>query len=160
MGRAHRVDRVGGRFHVDVGPAGDDHGVGLAQPLQSMVGLQVLAPDSPAPAAVDERGRSAQTCLVDVVVRSGGRERRAVAKGRDIYAVGAPLAVEAVHRILAGRTRTVGVASAGALFDAAGFLRALSPHISFDLSEWLGGDCASEGQSPDAVRRPAGHRRT
>ncbi|GGP33462.1 saccharopine dehydrogenase family protein [Streptomyces melanogenes] len=95
----------------------------------------VLTPDSPAPAAVDERGRSAQTFLVDVVVRSDGRERRAVARGRDIYAVSAPLAVEAVHRILAGRTRTLGVASAGALFDAADFLRTLSPHISVELSE-------------------------
>ena len=32
----------------------------------------LAAPDTPAPAAVDERGRSAQTFLVDVVVRSGG----------------------------------------------------------------------------------------
>ncbi|MFF8974750.1 saccharopine dehydrogenase NADP-binding domain-containing protein [Streptomyces sp. NPDC014995] len=88
------------------------------------------APDTPAPAAADERGRSAQTFLVDVVVRSGGEERRAVARGQDIYAVSAPLAVEAVHRILTGRTRTVGVASAGELFDAPDFLRALSAHLS------------------------------
>ena len=93
------------------------------------------APDTPAPTAVDERGRSAQTFLVDVVVRSGGSERRAVASGQDIYAVTAPLAVEAVHRILTGQTRTVGVASAGAVFDAPDFLRALSPHISFDLGQ-------------------------
>jgi hypothetical protein len=78
---------------------------------------------------VDELGRSDQTFLVDVVVRSGGSERRAVARGQDIYAVTAPLAVEAVHRILTGRTRTTGVASAGAIFDAPDFLRALSPHI-------------------------------
>lgn len=91
------------------------------------------SPDTPAPAAVDERGRSAQTFLVDVVVRADGAERRAVARGQDIYAVTAPLAVEAVHRILTGRTRTVGVASAGEIFDAADFLRALSPHISFEL---------------------------
>ncbi|PJE99768.1 saccharopine dehydrogenase [Streptomyces carminius] len=90
-------------------------------------------PDTPAPTAVDEHGRSAQTFLVDVVVRSGGAERRAVASGRDIYAVSAPLAVEAVHRILTGRTRTVGVASAGALFDASDFLRALSAHLSLEL---------------------------
>jgi hypothetical protein len=87
------------------------------------------APDTPTPAAVDERGRSAQTFLVDVVVRSGGTERRAVASGQDIYAVSAPLAVEAVHRILTGRTRTVGVASAGEIFDAPDFLRALSAHL-------------------------------
>ncbi|GAA2390562.1 saccharopine dehydrogenase NADP-binding domain-containing protein [Streptomyces glaucosporus] len=93
----------------------------------------LAAPDTPAPAAADEHGRSAQTFLVDVVVRSGGRERRAVASGRDIYAVSAPLAVEAVHRVLAGRARTTGVVSAGAAFDAPDFLRALSAHLSFDL---------------------------
>ncbi|GGL92169.1 saccharopine dehydrogenase [Streptomyces fumigatiscleroticus] len=93
----------------------------------------VSAPDTPAPAASDERGRSAQTFLVDAVVRSGGRERRAVATGQDIYAVTAPLAVEAVDRILTGRTRTVGVASAGEIFDAPDFLRSLSPHITLEL---------------------------
>ncbi|MEU5218543.1 saccharopine dehydrogenase NADP-binding domain-containing protein [Streptomyces sp. NPDC020807] len=93
----------------------------------------VVAPDSPAPTAVDERGRSAQTFLVDVVVRSGGQERRATASGRDIYAVTAPLAVEAVHRVLTGRTEAVGVASAGAAFDAADFLHALAGHLSVDL---------------------------
>ncbi|MFF9851600.1 saccharopine dehydrogenase family protein [Streptomyces litmocidini] len=91
------------------------------------------APDAPAPVAVDERGRSAQTFLVDVLVRSGGAERRAVATGRDIYAVSAPLAVEAVHRILTGRTRTTGVASAGEMFDAPEFLRALSAHLSLEV---------------------------
>ncbi|WP_188188427.1 saccharopine dehydrogenase family protein [Nonomuraea sp. SYSU D8015] len=90
-------------------------------------------PDTPTPAAVDERGRSAQTFLVEVVVRSGGSERRAVASGQDIYAVTAPLVVEAVDRILTGRTRTVGVASAGEIFDAPDFLRALSPHITLEL---------------------------
>ncbi|MFF4532267.1 saccharopine dehydrogenase family protein [Streptomyces sp. NPDC001407] len=94
---------------------------------------EVLAPDTPEPVAADESGRSAQTFLVDVVVRSGGSERRAVARGRDIYAVTAPLAVEAVDRILAGRTKTVGVASAGEIFDAPDFLRALSPHLSVEL---------------------------
>jgi hypothetical protein len=82
---------------------------------------------------VADDGRSDQTFLVDAVVRSGGTERRAVARGRDIYAVTAPLAVEAVHRILTGRTRTVGVASAGEIFDAPDFLRALSPHITVEL---------------------------
>ncbi|OAH10464.1 saccharopine dehydrogenase [Streptomyces jeddahensis] len=60
------------------------------------------APDTPPPAPADERGRSAQTFLVDVVVRSGGSEQRAVAKGQDIYAITAPLVVEAVDRILTG----------------------------------------------------------
>ncbi|RRQ79218.1 saccharopine dehydrogenase family protein [Streptomyces griseofuscus] len=93
----------------------------------------IAAPDTPAPTAADEHGRSAQTFLVDAVVRSGGRERRAVAKGRDIYAVTAPLAVEATDRLLTGRTRAAGVGSAGEIFDAPDFLRALSPHIEVRL---------------------------
>jgi hypothetical protein len=92
------------------------------------------APDTPAPAAVDERGRSAQTFLVDVVVRSGSSERRLVAKGQDIYAVSASLVVEAVDRILTGRTRTVGVASAGDIFCAPDLLRALSTYISLETA--------------------------
>ncbi|MFF9145839.1 saccharopine dehydrogenase family protein [Streptomyces sp. NPDC014861] len=97
----------------------------------------VTGADTPSPTAVDERGRSAQTFLVDVVVRSGGLERRAVATGRDIYAVTAPLAVEAVHRILTGRTRTTGVASAGELFDAADFLDSLAAagHVTWEKRE-------------------------
>ncbi|MGP4048024.1 saccharopine dehydrogenase family protein [Streptomyces sp. 2A115] len=95
----------------------------------------VSAPETPAPTTVDERGRSTQTFLVDVVVRSGDEERRAVARGQDIYAVTAPLVVEAVHRVLTGQTRTVGVASAGEIFDAPDFLRALSPHISLELRQ-------------------------
>jgi hypothetical protein len=91
------------------------------------------APDTPAPIAVDEHGRSAQTFLVDAVVRSEGIERRAVARGQDIYAVSAPLAVEAVDRILSGRTRTVGVASAGEIFDAVDFIRSLSTHLTLEL---------------------------
>ncbi|MFI1972155.1 saccharopine dehydrogenase family protein [Streptomyces cinnamoneus] len=94
---------------------------------------QVTAPDTPEPAAVDDDGRSAQTFLVDAVVRRGDTERRAVARGRDIYAVTAPLAVEAVHRILSGRTRATGLASAGRIFDAPDFLRALSPHILVEV---------------------------
>jgi saccharopine dehydrogenase-like NADP-dependent oxidoreductase len=89
--------------------------------------------DTPAPEPVDALGRSDQTFVVDVLVRAGGVERRATARGQDIYAVTAPLVVEAVQRILAGHTRTTGVASAGAMFDAADFLRALTPHLSVEL---------------------------
>ncbi|EWM10836.1 saccharopine dehydrogenase [Kutzneria sp. 744] len=88
------------------------------------------APDTSAPTAIDERGRSAQTFLVEVVVRSGDAERRVVASGQDIYAVTAPLAVEAVQRILDGQTKATGVASAGQIFDAPDFLQALSAHIT------------------------------
>jgi saccharopine dehydrogenase-like NADP-dependent oxidoreductase len=89
--------------------------------------------DTPAPEPADALGRSSQTFVVDVLVRAGGTERRATARGQDIYAVTAPLVAEAVQRILAGQTRTTGVASAGAMFDAADFLGALSPHLSVEL---------------------------
>jgi len=92
----------------------------------------LAASDAPAPSAVDERGRSAQMFTVDVIVRSGDTRRRVVASGQDIYAISAPLAVEAIQRILGGRTRTSGVASAGEIFDAPDFLRALSAHISVE----------------------------
>jgi hypothetical protein len=92
----------------------------------------LAAPGTPAPTAVDERGRSAQTFTIDVIVRSGDTQRRVVASGRDIYAISAPLAVEAVDRVLGGKTRTSGVASAGEIFDAPDFLRALSTHISVE----------------------------
>lgn len=92
--------------------------------------------DTPAPEAVDDKGRSDQTFVVDVVVRADGVERRATATGQDIYAVTAPLAVEAVERILSGRVRTKGLASAGAMFDAADFLRALAPHVSVELPKF------------------------
>ncbi|MBB4962306.1 saccharopine dehydrogenase family protein [Micromonospora polyrhachis] len=98
--------------------------------MAAKAAADLSAPDASAPTAVDEHGRSAQTFVVDVIVRSGGAERRAVATGQDIYAISAPLAVEAVDRILTGRTRTVGVASAGAVFDAPDFLRALTAHLS------------------------------
>ncbi|GAA2779835.1 saccharopine dehydrogenase NADP-binding domain-containing protein [Kitasatospora paracochleata] len=93
----------------------------------------VAASHTPTPTAADESGRSDQTFLVDAVVRSGGVERRASAGGQDIYAVTAPLVVEALDRVLTGRTSTVGVASAGEIFDAPDFLYALAPHITLDL---------------------------
>ncbi|WP_062645021.1 saccharopine dehydrogenase NADP-binding domain-containing protein [Streptomyces maremycinicus] len=98
--------------------------------MTTAAATDLATPDTPAPTATDAEGRSDQTFVVDAVVRCGGTERRALASGRDIYAVSAPLAVEAVHRVLTGRTRTVGVASAGAAFDAPDFLHALSPDIS------------------------------
>jgi hypothetical protein len=85
------------------------------------------APDPSGPEAVDERGRSAQTFLVEVIAQAGGADRRAVARGQDIYAITAPLVTEAAMRILAGAGDAVGVASVGARFDAQDFLESLSP---------------------------------
>lgn len=91
-------------------------------------------PDVPPPVATDELGRSSQKFLVEVVARRGGNERRAVAHGRDIYAVTAPIVVEATHRILAGEAGPPGLGSAGARLDARAVLQALSPaHLSLAL---------------------------
>lgn len=73
---------------------------------------------TPPPRPADEQGRSDQVFLMEAVVRRGGEVRRASATGRDIYAVTAPLVVEATERILDGRARTLGaVRPIGALFD-------------------------------------------
>ncbi len=83
-------------------------------------------PKTPGPAAVDAEGRSAQCFVMDVRVRKGVQERRAVARGQDIYAITGPIVAEAASRILDGRNRTQGVTTLGAMFDAAEFLAALA----------------------------------
>ncbi|RKU04086.1 saccharopine dehydrogenase [Burkholderia sp. Nafp2/4-1b] len=81
---------------------------------------------TPPPQPVDGLGRSAQQFAMDVVVAQNGVTHRATASGRDIYAVSAPIIVEATVRLLSGRTLTSGgVRSLGELFDARDFLAAL-----------------------------------
>ncbi|MFH8484263.1 saccharopine dehydrogenase family protein [Streptomyces longisporoflavus] len=87
----------------------------------------IRAGDTPEPVAADDGGRSAQTFVVEAIVRRGKESRRAVAGGRDIYAVTAPLVVEALERVLGGHAAAPGVLAAGEAFDAADFLRALTP---------------------------------
>jgi len=94
----------------------------------------VSDPATPPPTASDETGRSSQIFIVDVIARRGGEERRAVASGRDIYAVTAPLVVEATQRLADGRATATGVVAPGEVFDARDFLRSLSPaHLSLEL---------------------------
>ena len=90
-------------------------------------------PSTPAPVAADERGRSSQRFALDVRVHRQGHTRRATAQGRDIYAVTAPLIVEAMERVLAGEVAHAGSWAAGEAFDAVTFLRALAP-AHFDLA--------------------------
>jgi short subunit dehydrogenase-like uncharacterized protein len=90
-------------------------------------------PDRSPPAAVDARGRSAQTFLIEAVVQLGTRQRRAVVRGQDIYAVTAPLVVEALWRLLAQPRPIRGCVTAGELGDACEFLAALAPrHLTFE----------------------------
>jgi hypothetical protein len=103
---------------------------------------------TPPPVAVDERGRSAQNFLVDVVVRKGSATRRAIAQGRDIYAFTAPLVVEAVERILHGRIRGTGALAPGELFDSQDFLGALAPgFLTWTLNDESVRDLAGSQQT-------------
>lgn len=91
-------------------------------------------PDTPAPTAADETGRSSQVFLMEVIARKGNAERRAVARGRDIYAITAPIVVEATRRVVNRLARTSGVVTAGETFDARDFLSSLAPaHLSFEI---------------------------
>ncbi len=83
-------------------------------------------PDTPPPSPSDESGRSSQIFMMDIVVRRGEEERRIVARGQDIYAVTAPLVVEAMERVVDGRVRGTGVVAPGETFDAQDFLHALT----------------------------------
>lgn len=92
-------------------------------------------PSTPSPVAADESGRSDQTFLVEAVVRRGDRERRASARGRDIYAVTAPLVVEAASRIIAGKVSRRGAFAPGEIFDPQDFLAALTPKfLAYEVS--------------------------
>jgi hypothetical protein len=81
---------------------------------------------TPPPTRDDARGRSRQQFLVEAVARRGADERRAVARGQDIYAVTAPLVVEAAERIVANGSEHCGALALGGAFDAREFLAALA----------------------------------
>jgi hypothetical protein len=91
-------------------------------------------PNTPAPAAADESGRSSQIFVMEATVRRGDAERRAIVRGRDIYAITAPIVVEATHRVVNGLSKRTGVVAAGEAFAAQGFLMSLSPsHLSVEM---------------------------
>src|SRR5258708_22616145 len=91
-------------------------------------------PDTPAPRAVDESGRSSQIFVMEAIARRGNAERRTMVRGRDIYAITAPIVVEATHRVVNGLAKRTGVFAAGEAFAADGILDSLSPsHLSFEM---------------------------
>lgn len=96
-------------------------------------------PKTPPPEPSDARGRSAQRFVMDVLVRAGERRWRATASGRDIYAVSAPIIVEALQRILTGEALgTFGVRSLGEIVDAKSVLETLarggSLHVQYETA--------------------------
>ena len=81
--------------------------------------------ETPEPKAADEKNRSSQIFCMEVVAVKGNKKRTITAQGIDIYAVTAPLIVEALKRILTGRIQKQGVTTLGEAFDATDFLSAL-----------------------------------
>lgn len=89
---------------------------------------------TPVPVAIDTQGRSAQKFAMEVVARDGAGVRRAVARGQDIYAVTAPLVVEAAARMLRPSFDRSGALSLGEAFDADDFLRSFRPEdLMFEI---------------------------
>jgi hypothetical protein len=96
---------------------------------------EVLDPSTPPPEAADAMGRSAQNFVLEAVVSREGEQRRAFTRGRDAYAVTAPLTGEAVERLVGGKFRSTGVKAPGEVFDAEALLRSLAPdHATFEFA--------------------------
>lgn len=108
--------------------------------LRSLLTRNALADirdaSTPPPAASDTQGRSAQRFEMVVELRSGGRARRAVARGQDIYAVSAPLVVEAAQRLARPGAHKRGALALAQAFEPAGFLDSLTPsHLAWSRDD-------------------------
>lgn len=109
--------------------------VGVIHELMTLAPLNDLSePDESPPAAVDARGRSAQTFLIEAVVQAGAEQRRGMVRGQDIYAVTAPLVVRALVGVLSRLRSEPGVVTLGQIGDARAFLQSLEPeHLSLNI---------------------------
>lgn len=86
-------------------------------------------PRTPAPTASDASGFSNQRFEMRAVVQHGVERKSASVTGRDIYAITAPLLVQAAQKILRGEFRATGARAPGEIFDAAEFLRTLEAEV-------------------------------
>ena len=97
---------------------------------------QIRDASTPPPSATDALGRSEQRFEMVVEARRGDALLTAVARGQDIYAVSAPLVVEAAVRLMRPGSARHGALSLGQAVDARDFLHALAPHhLAITLSE-------------------------
>lgn len=94
-------------------------------------------PRTPPPSASDSLGRSSQRFIMDVHAVSGGRRARISVAGRDIYAVTAPLVVEACDRVLKNAPAAGGAYAPAELFESSGFLAALEGHWEITRSDYI-----------------------
>jgi short subunit dehydrogenase-like uncharacterized protein len=98
--------------------------------LNSLAVSDVLNTATPTPKSADATGRSRQRFVMEVEVRRGGESRRATMRGRDIYAITAPLVCEAVERLLKGGLPCGGAYTPAELFDGKSFLSEIDPEYS------------------------------
>ena len=100
-----------------------------AQAYLTLASLEEIRdPNTPPPAVDPVTGRSSQRFRVEVVVSHAGASRRTAASGHDIYAISAPIVVEAATRLVSeGASQEGGTFTLGQRFDATEFLRALEP---------------------------------
>lgn len=111
--------------HVQVG-----HVESLVEAALKAVLAAPLPPDLitglPEGPTTDDRAGQQFTYLLDAIDH-GGRKTRGVIRGRDTYGTTAVIAVEAARRLASGSSPT-GVRAAAEVFDAVGFLDALTGH--------------------------------
>jgi hypothetical protein len=69
-----------------------------------------------------------------VIVRSDQVQHRAIMRGRDIYAISAPLLGEAAQRLLGGDFSDPGAHAPAEVFESNAILTALAPsHATFEI---------------------------
>lgn len=94
---------------------------------------------TPAPTAMGPSGRSSQHFVMDIRATAGEARGRIAASGCDIYAITAPIVVEACSRVLNDPPDIGGTYAPAELFDTEAFLSALAPHLvttrSLDVPE-------------------------
>lgn len=96
----------------------------------------VLDPTTAPPATDSSSGPSSQHFTIDVIVCGDQIQRRATMRGRDIYAISAPLLGAAAQRLLDGDFSDPGAYAPAEVFDATAILTGLAPnHATFDISE-------------------------
>jgi len=96
----------------------------------------VLDPTTAPPTNDSSNGPSPQHFTIEVTVRGDQIRRRATMRGRDIYAVSAPLLGEAAQRLLDRDFSDPGALAPAEVFDSTAILTALAPsHAAFDISE-------------------------
>ena len=97
--------------------------------IRSLLNRSALADirdaSTPQPTAADDSGRSAQRFELVVRLVQGGLARTAGVRGQDIYAVTAPIVVDAALRLLAPSYRRSGALSLAQAVDPVELLRAL-----------------------------------